>query len=534
LCLVALDEQTGYFTNRSLAKPMTITRFQDLPPDRLVAFCELTHQMDAWISGTDAAEMALGSIERLLGATYCSIQFVRDTQSSPLTLRRRRQGLAEDDARKIDRVVVGWVITHDEVLQSDNLAGDERFPYFDSLPAAAISVLAVPVVDQAQTIAVVVAARDLTAPMADDDRFLAVTACRLLASVLKRERQLHLLTIDNDRLRSEVSQQKGFEGLIGQSEAWRHVCDMIRTVAPADVDILLLGESGVGKELCARALHNLSERRHKPFVSVNCGALTESLAESELFGHERGAFTGATHPTHGLFEAAEGGTLLLDEIGAAPLAIQSALLRAIQEREIRPVGATDTRPVDIRIVCSTSADLESMIAAGSFRQDLYHRINVVTVTIPPLRDRQEDIPILAQEFLSRAGRLAGRTAMTISPEVISILLGYDWPGNARELKNAMSHAALFTPTVNDCVDVSALPAHLLNAAGIDPSVTAAASGLDDLLERHEQGLIRKTLEECRWNQSRAARRLNVPEKRIRDRMKKYGITGPANASNEHS
>jgi transcriptional regulator with GAF, ATPase, and Fis domain len=276
--------------------------------------------------------------------------------------------------------------------------------------------------------------------------------------------------------------------------------------------------------MCARAAHDLSARRDKAFVAVNCAAMPENLAESELFGYVKGAFTGAAQDRHGLFVEADGGTLFLDEVGSATPQLQSSLLRAIQEGEIRPVGSTVPRKVDVRLICATSCDLEAMVDSGEFRKDLYFRINVVSLTLPPLRDRREDVSLLAQEFLNRLGRKNRRQIEALAPEALVALERYDWPGNVRELENAVEHAILFTPPESPSVPVQALPARILAQDGTPGSSPAADGlGLDAMIGVYEREIVKATLDRCGWNQSEAARVLQVSEKRIRNRIREFGL-----------
>lgn len=243
-------------------------------------------------------------------------------------------------------------------------------------------------------------------------------------------------------LRRIVGESSSGERLLGTSAAMIAVRELIARVAPADVNALILGESGTGKEVAARSIHALSPRRDAPFVAINCGALPAELLESELFGHRRGSFTGATRDKPGLFAAAEGGSLFLDEIGDAPLAVQVKLLRVLQERSYMPVGSTEAVPTNARVLAATNRDLRADIASGRFREDLFYRLHVLPITMPALRDRREDIPLLAELFLSRASAQAGKTAPHLSSEALHILMQHDWPGNVRELANAVQGATL--------------------------------------------------------------------------------------------
>src|SRR5262245_17636149 len=266
---------------------------------------------------------------------------------------------------------------------------------------------------------------------------------------------------ENENLRGQVRERFALTGLIARSVEMRRVLDLIARVAPTDATVLIQGESGTGKELIAKALHHASRRASGPFVAVNCGALPETLLESEIFGHVKGAFTGATGSKRGLFEEAHAGTFLLDEVGEMSPSLQVKLLRALQDGEVRRVGANQPTIVDTRVVAATNRDLQQRVREGAFREDLFYRLNVIPVTLPPLRERREDIPVMAETFLERVSQKQGRVA-SLSPEAIECLLRYPWPGNVRELENAMERTAILA--TGDEVRLGDLPAHI--AAGI--------------------------------------------------------------------
>jgi DNA-binding NtrC family response regulator len=304
-------------------------------------------------------------------------------------------------------------------------------------------------------------------------------------------------------------------GLIGNSPQLIEIADIVKRAARSTVPVLILGESGTGKELVARAVHALSPRADKPFVAVNAGALAPGVLESELFGHEKGAFTGADSQRKGRFEMANGGTLFLDELAEIPASTQVKLLRVLQDKHIERVGGSESIKVDVRLVCATNKDLRTLSKAGAFREDLYYRVNVVTVQLPSLRERPEDIPVLVQHFLKK------ESAKQTVPEPVQVLLkGYQWPGNVRELENAIRRMIALAPAGE--VRVQDLPAEIQGGA----SANAAASGLTGDLERIEKNAILAAMNESGWNQSRAARVLGVGRTALQYKMKKYGIQKP--------
>jgi formate hydrogenlyase transcriptional activator len=332
--------------------------------------------------------------------------------------------------------------------------------------------------------------------------------CGLSTSV-----HLHLA---DDSLREETES----EGIVGQSSALRQVLQLVKTVAKGDSTVLLLGETGTGKELIARAIHNHSRRKDRAFVKLNCAAIPSGLLESEFFGHERGAFTGAITQKLGRLELADQGSLFLDEIGDIPLELQPKLLRVLQEREFERLGSTRTKKVDVRIVAATHRNLEDMIQAKQFRSDLYYRLNVFPISIPPLRERPEDIPLLVQHIVQLAARKLNKTIDTIPSETMEALTQYRWPGNIRELENVVERAVILSPS-----SVLRVPLRDLQSR-----ITAghASDGLQTLADV-EREHIRSILKETRWVLSGpvgAATRLGMNRSTLYFRMKKLGIVRP--------
>ncbi len=331
-----------------------------------------------------------------------------------------------------------------------------------------------------------------------------------LRFALAKAERLHKLERENVELRTELSQRFQFENVVARSSAMESVLKVAQKVAQSDATVLIEGESGTGKEVLARAIHQASPRRKGPFVAVNCPSIPENLLESELFGHVRGAFTGALRDKPGKFELAKGGTVFLDEIGDLKLDLQAKLLRVLQEREIERIGDTKPRPIDVRIIAATHRDLRQLVQEGRFREDLYYRLSVVPLVIPPLRERKEDIPYLVDHFLAKYGGKQFR----VTKQAMRVLLDYDWPGNVRELENAVHRAIVLTS--GNVIDVDALPPHLLSS----PS---AVEEKPVSLEAIERAAILAALEKHNWNKTRAAEELRVPRHVLLYRMKKYDI-----------
>jgi len=334
---------------------------------------------------------------------------------------------------------------------------------------------------------------------------------------------------ENRRLREELQERYHPSNIIGDSPAMRTVYHLVEKVSKTKATVLILGESGVGKELVASAIHYASAASTGPFVRFNCAALPEALAESELFGHEKGAFTGATEVRKGRFEDANGGTIFLDEVGELSLALQAKLLRILQERTFERVGGNRTIKVELRILAATNRNLEALVAAGKFREDLFYRLNVFPITIPPLRDRGADVLTLADVFLARSAREAGKTIQGISTPALNLLMAHPWPGNVRELENCIERAVILTD--EEFVHAHHLPPSLhASEAGLPESPEPApVSGLSPgtTLEAHlasiEKGFLVRTLEETRGNMAESARRLGLTKRMMLLRVEKFGL-----------
>ncbi|HUF05563.1 MAG TPA: sigma-54 dependent transcriptional regulator [Aridibacter sp.] len=337
------------------------------------------------------------------------------------------------------------------------------------------------------------------------------------------------LARENQRLKGELDRRFGLEGIVGESDALREQLERLRPLArDRDISVLILGESGTGKELFARAIHQNGPRAGNPFVAVNCAALPENLIESELFGHEKGAFTGAASGKKGLFEAAEGGTLFLDEISSMPKETQAKLLRAIEAKEVRPVGGTDSKRVDIRLISAANRDLSEMVSGGSFRSDLYFRIAVATLEIPPLREREGDIRLLAQHFLEQFNAAKGRSA-EFGPGVLTILESHAWPGNVRELENLIE--MLVVTASSETISNDDLPGPLRSTAEASEPEAARDGGLKEargrLVAEFERKFILENLEKNRWNVSKTAEAIGLSRPALHSKMNEYGLADGA-------
>ena len=334
-----------------------------------------------------------------------------------------------------------------------------------------------------------------------------------VAKALEHRRLVHR----TEQLAAQLDERFGFEGIIGTSAGIRRVIEICRQIAPTDATVLIEGESGTGKELVAKALHNNSPRKPGNFVALNCAALSEGILESELFGHEKGAFTGAVASRKGRFEHADGGTLFLDEVGDMPMPTQIKLLRVIENREIVRVGSNDPRRVDVRLISASNRDLDNLVKQRSFREDLYFRLKVVRIVLPPLRQRREDIPLLADHYLHRLAQEHGKAVTGITPEAQAVFNAYDWPGNVRELINTLETMVVLArgPTL----DREGIPPEILPAG--EPAAGSLQPGMS--LEAAERVLIERTLDETGGNRQKAAEILGIGERTLYRKIKQYGL-----------
>lgn len=358
------------------------------------------------------------------------------------------------------------------------------------------------------------AADYITKPIVDDEIKLTIR------KVLEHQR----LKEENKYLKKELTGRYQFHNLIGQDRRMQEIYTMIETIADTDATILIRGDSGTGKRLIAHAIHfNDASRRDYPFVELSCGALPENLLESELFGHVKGAFTGAIRDKEGRFKLADKGTIFLDDIGTLPLGLQVKLLRVLQNQEFEPVGGTKTCKVNVRVIAATNRNLEEAIKEKSFRQDLYYRLDVVSIFIPPLRERMGDIPLLANHFLEKYRREArGKEIKGISEETLKVMLKYDWPGNVRELENSIERAVILTK--GPLITPSDLPKSLQKISAQEkPRVETATGPLKESLQEPEKDIILNALKQANWNRKKAAAILNINRTTLYNKIKRFGL-----------
>ena len=342
-----------------------------------------------------------------------------------------------------------------------------------------------------------------------------------LLAILKRAAEHRELRIENRSLKQEIKRREGPTGSrpVGNSRSWLEVLRLAETVAPTESTVLIQGESGTGKEVIARYIHELSARSERTFASINCGALPESLLESELFGHVKGSFTGAIKDKSGLFTAAAKGTFFLDEIGETTPATQVKLLRVLQQREVIPVGGTEPQAIDVRLIAATNRELEEEIRRGSFRTDLYYRLNVIALHLPTLRQRADDIPLLAEYFLQRISELRQESQKTLSSDTLDALVNYGWPGNVRELENALERAVILTP--GERIEPGSLPERV--TARVSEPLVADRVPSNPTLEAVERAYIMWVLQSEGGNKSRAAEALGIDPSTLYRKLSRYGV-----------
>jgi two-component system response regulator AtoC len=338
-----------------------------------------------------------------------------------------------------------------------------------------------------------------------------------LEMVVAKALEYKKLKIENRLLKNEISEKYSFENIVGKAAGMQEVFELIRRASPSDSTILINGESGTGKELVARAIHYNSPRAMAPFVKMNCAALPEGLIESELFGHEKGAFTGAVRAAQGRFELADGGTLLLDEISEIPPALQAKLLRVLQEKEFERIGSGQTIKVNVRVIATSNRDLKEEVVEGGFRDDLFYRLNVIPIDLPPLRQRTEDIPLLAEYFLNRYSQKIGVPVKRLSDKAMQMFMDYSWPGNVRELENLIERAVVISK--NQVLKPSDFPPEIASGIG---TVRAGSMDVGMSIGEAEKILILKTLKAHAGNKSKAAEVLGISPRTLRNKLHEYG------------
>jgi Nif-specific regulatory protein len=439
---------------------------------------------------------------------------------------------------KVSDQISGWVLQYRKMLKIDDLDNDERFPELDSHDGQFSAVAAFPMIARDEIIGLTTLIRSKhKQPFSDDDcRLIGIIAsqgaqilanARLLEELAEKNRMLEIsskkLNEENIKLKAELSSSFGFENIIGKSPAMKQVLTLVSKFSSADSPVLITGDTGTGKELIARAIHYNSTRAAKPIVIKNCGVKTETLLESELFGHVKGSFTGAISDKIGLFKEADGGSIFLDEIGDAPLSTQAAILRVIQTGEIRPVGASKTEHVDVRVISATNKDLKEAIKDKQFREDLYYRLSTLVVGIPPLKARREDIPLLIDHFLNIFKIKTGKENLSITSRAMDALTKYNWPGNVRQLEHELERAAIVCG-INGQIDIKDFSTELFLSPDSLIGSLETKGQLKEIVEKVERDIIISTLLKQGGNISQSAKILGLTRKGLKDKIARYNIT----------
>lgn len=458
------------------------------------------------------------------------VLFDPDSQEIAKTLIRHNQAESELLDHYLNTLLSGWALDHKSAQITGDLAATFGAKQIKAKYQAITSALSVPLEWRGEIIGVI-NLLSLEANHKFDERelrlmkILAAQCAQFIANAKLHE----AVFAEADRLRQEIRDKYQFHGIIGHSPKMQALFALLERVIPTEGRVLLEGESGTGKELIARVIHYGGPRQDGPFLAVDCGALPANLMESELFGYVKGAFTGALRDKKGLFEEANGGTLFLDEIVNMPLEIQAKFLRAIQEGEIRSVGSTQVKKVNVRLIAAASVNLRAQVEAGKFRQDLFYRLNVVNVALPPLRERKEDIVVLANHFLKKIAEKHNRPIKGFKPETVAYLENYAWPGNVRELENVVERMVILSEPKSELIAPESLPLEI-RPPTLESDTTVPqgkpSPGVKTMKDAYEKMILLEALMKHDWNQSAAARELEVDEKSVRYKMQKFGIKKP--------
>jgi Nif-specific regulatory protein len=494
---------------------------------RLSALLDVSQALGSTLDLKVALEKVLEILDRDLGMKRGAITLLNE-KSGNLSI-QYAFGLSENEIRrgryKLDEGVTGKVVSSGKPIVVPQVSKEPLFLNRARRRAAGQeeSFLCVPIKDRRKTIGALSIVYPFKPGRSYDDsvKLMAIAASMIaqslrLAQMVEQEKAQ--LAEENTLLKRELQEKYDFRNIIGTSKEMREVYEQVAQVAHTNTTVLIRGESGTGKELVAHAIHYNSPRASKPFVKVNCAALPETLIETELFGHEKGSFTGAVARKQGRFELAEGGTLFLDEIGDLSPAMQVKLLRVLQEREFERVGGTETVKVNVRLIAATNVDLENAVQDGRFRSDLYYRLNVFSIYLPPLRERKADILLLADHFIEKYSRQNGRRIKRISTPAIDMLMSYHWPGNVRELENVIERATLVCE--GNVIHGHHLPPTLQTAEG---SGTVTRMSLEQSVAAFEKDMIQDALKITRGNRARAARMLDTTERILGYKVQKYNI-----------
>lgn len=495
----------------------------------LKAANRIAHLLSRQVGIEGAIKPLISEFMDLVHSECGSIQLLRpgSQQTQRTLIRQCTHGECGFD-NLLESLIAGWILKQRTFLLTDDIVSHFKVGEAAKRYENISSFIAVPIIYQEHFIGVISLIRvQPTQSFTNLDAQLAYALSGEVAEFIEQAHFREQLFSDYQKLRQEVSDRYSIHGILGRSPAINEVFSILDRVIPTEGRVLLQGESGTGKELVARIIHYEGPRKNRPFIAVDCGALPPTLLESELFGHVRGAFTGADRERRGLFEEASGGTLFLDEIANTTIETQSKLLRVLQEGEIRPIGSNQIRKVDVRIICAASIDLSQKISKGEFRSDLYFRLNVVSVHLPSLRERVEDIALLAANFLNRFAEKHRKQLRSITPEAIKILERYPWPGNVRELENTIERAVILARPDDSSLKSEHLPFELLFGEQTQkPSELPLTGNLESLLANYEREILLHVLNKHNWNQTAAAKELHVSERTMRYKIQRLALQSP--------
>jgi Nif-specific regulatory protein len=494
---------------------------------RLSTLLEVSHSLSGTLNLRSALHRVLEILAKHHGYVRSMVTLLRENGELHVEASDGLETPAHSVKYRIGEGIIGKVVESAKPIVVPRVSREPTFLNRASrrseLPKEELSFICVPILINRRAVGAL-SVDNKFKPDRDYDRtvkFLGIVASSI-AQAIKIQRLVEddkqRLLAENTQLRQELKERYDFSGIIGSSGPVRQMYEQMAQVAGANTTVLVRGESGTGKELVAHAIHYNSPRANKPFVKVSCAALPDSLIESELFGYEKGAFTGAEQRKKGRFELAEGGTLFLDEIGDINLTTQVKLLRVLQEREFERLGSTETIKVNVRLVAATNKDMERAVAAGTFREDLYYRLNVFTIFVPPLRERKADLLLLVDHFLERFSREHRKSIKRISTPAIDMLMSYHWPGNVRELENTLERAVLMCDS--QVIHGHHLPPSLQTA---EASGTITRVSLSDAVAGFEKDLIQDALKSTRGNRAKAARLLDTTERVLNYKVRKYGV-----------
>jgi len=496
---------------------------------KICGICETNHIMD----------IVIKQLIKSTGADQGIISLLSKSNNDPLkTIIRAEKDKENTIPYTINNMIIGWVCKQKTLLKIDNADQDERFFGLNSESGKYKHILCIPMIVRGEIKGIVTLIRSEKRGIFNENHcklagILASQSAQILSNAQLNEdlaKTVELLKISQDQLAKEnrllkikLREKFGFENIIGKSPAMKRLMSLASKFSQSDSPVLITGETGTGKELIARAIHYNSQRDDKPFIAINCGSSTESLLESELFGHVKGAFTGAIKDKIGLFKEADGGSIFLDEIGDAPQSTQKAILRVIQEGEIRPVGSTKTEHVDVRVISATNKNLKNEMSNHNFREDLYFRLSTFEILMPPLRERLDDITLLTNYFLDKFKIKLNKENLAISKSALSALEKYPWPGNVRQLENELEKAAVICDSENR-IEIEDLSTEIVISEDFRENLGNYTGCLRDITEKIEKDVIQKTIIEYQGNILQTANVLGLSRKGLRDKMSRYNIS----------